>query len=211
MVVWAVHSRRRGRACSVSVPCLQTILVGNYRELTEFRTTRSGTAWPEPNRQLLALPLSSVQAIFGLVLLTVDILHLTSTRCPLRISSTARGSAIVPPGIYPLIEDICAVSGGGGTAFRMALARRYAASPVFRRMLSQLGCFWTIGTLGCASGTAYLVLTLEDIDLAYALGWTLPFAWGMLWSVITITYVRGMLAKEQQVWAQQVLIGLVAP
>ncbi|KAH7028747.1 uncharacterized protein B0I36DRAFT_268844 [Microdochium trichocladiopsis] len=158
-----------------------------------------GTAWRQPKRRLLALPLSSVQIIFGSALLFVDILHWCSAPAPLRISSVAR-DAPAPPGIYPLIEDICAVSGGGKTVYREALARRYAASPLFRAMLRRLGLFWALGALACAGGTAYLVLEFPDIDIAYAFGWTVPFVWVGVWSVVTIPYVKIMLAREQRLW-----------
>ncbi|KXJ86961.1 hypothetical protein Micbo1qcDRAFT_112396, partial [Microdochium bolleyi] len=158
-----------------------------------------GTAWRQPKRRLLALPLSSVQVIFGTVLLVLDVLHFFSIPAPVRISSIPRGGP-VPPGIYPLIEDICAVSGGGSTAFRRSLARRYAASPVFRAMLRRLGTFWALGALACAGGTMYLVLEFGDIDLAYAFGWTVPFVWVGIWSLATIPYVQHMLAKEQRLW-----------
>ncbi|KAK8054541.1 hypothetical protein PG994_009608 [Apiospora phragmitis] len=66
---------------------------------------------------------------------------------PVRISSIPKGSQL-RPGIYPLIEDICAVDGSGGTEFRAALAKRYAASHVFRAMLRRVGAFWAIGAEG---------------------------------------------------------------
>ncbi|KAJ1330818.1 hypothetical protein MN608_04274 [Microdochium nivale] len=161
-----------------------------------------GTSFKRPMRRLLALPLSSVQAIFGIVLLVLDMLHLCSVPAPMRISSVARGDA-VPPGIYPLIEDICAVSGGGKATFREALARRYKASHVFRVLLRRLGAFWSYGALGCAGGTMYLVTEVVDIDIAYALGWTVPFVWACVWTLVTIPYVKYMLAKELRLWRRE--------
>lgn len=160
----------------------------------------SGTAWKEPDRRLLALPLSSVAAVFGAVLLVTDILHFFSVRAPLRISSVAAG-APVPPGIYPIIEDICAVSGNGTTDFRVALDRRYRASPTFRTMLRQMSVFWALGALASAGGTAYLVLDFDDVDVAFALGWTVPFVWAGVWFLITILWVQRLLKKEQRLWA----------
>ncbi|KAG6357673.1 hypothetical protein INS49_013552 [Diaporthe citri] len=97
-----------------------------------------GTALDEHNIQLLSLPLASVQAVFGTVLLLTDLLHLFAVPAPVRISSVPRG-AEVPPGIYPLIEDSCAVDGAGTTEFPKSLERRCKASPIFRHHAAAFG------------------------------------------------------------------------
>lgn len=166
---------------------------------------RSGTAGNEPSIQLLALPLASVQAVFGTVLLLTDLLHLFSAPAPVRISSVRRG-AEVRPGIYPLIEDICAVDGAGTTEFRKSLGRRYEASPIFRTTLRNLGLFWSLGALACAAGTIYLVFDINDTDVGYTIGWTVPFVWAGIWLLITIRYVQHMLRKELRLWVSQVIV-----
>jgi hypothetical protein len=163
------------------------------------------TAWDDPIIQLLALPLASVQAVFGTVLLLTDLLHLCSVPSPVRISSVPRGGQ-VRPGVYSLIEDICAVDGAGTTEFRKALDRRYRASPVFRDMLRHLGLFWALGALACAAGTMFLVLYLTDNDVAYTIGWTVPFVWAGIWFLITIRYVHYMLNKELRQWMGNVVL-----
>ncbi|KAH8841644.1 hypothetical protein MCOR27_005040 [Pyricularia oryzae] len=155
-----------------------------------------------PNRRLMAMPVSTVLLIFGTVSLALDILRYFSIPAPLRISSTRRGAQL-RPGIYPLIEDICAVDGAGNTAFRESLNRRYSDSAVFRAMLQRLGVFWALGAECCAVATLALVLGLDDglDDYAYAIGWALPWVWAAPWAGVTIFYVRRELDKERRVWA----------
>lgn len=168
-------------------------------------TQNRGTAGNEANIKLLSLPLASVQAVFGTVLLLTDLLHLFAVPAPVRISSVPRGSQ-VHPSIYPLIEDICAVDGAGTTEFRRSLERRYKASPVFRTMLRHLGLFWALGALASAAGTMYLVFDLDNTDVAYTIGWTVPFVWAGIWLLITIRYVQYMLRKELRQWVGEVIL-----
>lgn len=158
-----------------------------------------GTALEEPDIRLLSLPLSSVQAAFGTVLLLTDFLHLFAAPAPVRISSVPRGTE-VRPGIYSLIEDVCAVDGGGTTEFRKSLERRYKASQTFRTMLRNLSLFWSLGALASAAGTMYLVFDLDNTDVGYTIGWTVPFVWAGMWLLITIRYVQYMLGKELRQW-----------
>lgn len=164
-----------------------------------------GTALSEPNIRLLSLPLASVQTVFGTVLLLTDFLHFFAAPAPVRISSVPRG-AQVRPGIYPLIEDICAVDGAGTTEFRKSLEHRYQASPIFRTMLRHLSLFWALGALACAAGTMYLVFDLNDTDVGYTIGWTVPFVWAGIWLLVTIRYVQHMLRKELRQWVGEVVL-----
>ncbi|KAK8079220.1 hypothetical protein PG994_003027 [Apiospora phragmitis] len=160
----------------------------------------------EPDKRLLAMPLSTVLFIFGTVSLSIDILHGLSIPAPMRISSIPRGAQL-RPGIYPLIEDICAVDGSGTTEFRRNLNRRYAASHVFRTMLRRLGFFWALGADCCAFTTMALVFGLADdglIDYAYTIGWVLPFIWAGPSAWATVLYVKRELKKEKRLWAMEV-------
>ncbi|KAI1848801.1 hypothetical protein JX265_001131 [Neoarthrinium moseri] len=155
-----------------------------------------------PLRRLLAMPLATVLYIFGTVLLTIDALHYFAIPAPVRISSIPKGSQL-RPGIYPLIEDVCAVNGGGKTEFRVALDRRYAASHIFRAMLRRLGFFWAVGAEACAGVTTALVYGLDDPDVAYTIGWCLPFVWAGFWAWATIVYVQRQLKKERSHWIRE--------
>lgn len=143
--------------------------------------------------------------MFGTVLLLTDLLHFFAVPAPVRISSVPRG-AEVHPGIYPLIEDICAVDGTGTTEFRKSLERRYKASPLFRTMLRNLSLFWALGALASAAGTMYLIFDLNDTDVGFIIGWTMPFVWASIWLLTTIRYVQHLLRKELQQWVGETIL-----
>jgi hypothetical protein len=111
------------------------------------------------------MPVSSMFYAFGLQMLLIDGLRYLRVPAPLRISSLPRGSPL-RPGIYSIIEDVCAVDGGGGTEFRQRLNLRYVASHYFRRMLHRLTLFWALGALLVAAGTTVVVFT-ADKNVAY--------------------------------------------
>ena len=101
----------------------------------------------------------------GCELLVIDVMRLAGVRAPCRISSLPQG-ALLRPGIYAYIEDVCAVDGSGGTEFRQRLNLRYQASKAFREMLHRLTLFWAIGAIGCAGVTVAIVFTIQR-DAAY--------------------------------------------
>jgi hypothetical protein len=102
---------------------------------------------------------------FGLQMLLIDGLRYLGVPAPIRISSLPRGSPL-RPGIYSIIEDVCAVDGGGGTEFRQRLNLRFVASHYFRRMLHRLTLFWALGALLIAAATTAVVFTAEK-NVAY--------------------------------------------
>jgi hypothetical protein len=125
----------------------------------------SGTIPHEPPIRLLAMPCASMLYAFGIQMLIIDILRIAGYKAPVRISSLPRGTPL-RPGIYSIIEDVCAVDGSGGTEFRQRLNLRYQASHYFRQMLHRLTLFWAIGALVAASATTAIIFTCSR-DLAY--------------------------------------------
>ncbi|KAI5303180.1 hypothetical protein KEM56_007826 [Ascosphaera pollenicola] len=158
-----------------------------------------GTVRKHPPIRLLAMPLPTVMYYFGFVYITLDVLRAFGYKAPFRISSTPKGS-VMPTALYPLIEDIVAVDGGGGQKYRLALRSRYLASPMFRQMLFEMNCFWAGGAVAAATLTTILVFTLQR-DAAYAVGWGLPFVWAALWTCITIPWVQWHLRREKAAWS----------
>ena len=154
----------------------------------------------EPYIRILSLPLATMLYVFGTELLVIDILRYFHYPAPIRISSVPKGAQL-RPGIYSLVEDICAVDGAGGTAFREALDRRYEASHVFRAMLRRLGVFWSVGAQAAAILTTILIFVLSK-DSAYVVGWTLPFAWAAVWTPLTVWYVKRELRMEEKLWME---------
>jgi hypothetical protein len=139
--------------------------------------------------------------VFGTELLVVDISRFFQVPAPVRISSVPKGAQL-RPGIYSLIEDICAVDGSGGTAFRVALDQRYASSHIFRAMLRRLGIFWAVGAEAMAVVCTILIFTLQD-DAAYVLGWSAPLAWAGVWTLCTFWYVKRELRREAREWTEE--------
>ena len=139
---------------------------------------------------------------FGTELLIVDFLRYFQVPAPVRISSIPKGAQL-RPGIYSVIEDVCAVDGSGGTAFREALNKRYEASHVFRAMLRRLGAFWAFGAEIMAVVLTILIFTIPA-EAAYVIGWALPFLWAGVWVLITYYYVKKKLKEEQIAWTEEI-------
>lgn len=159
-----------------------------------------GTVPTEPYVRLVAMVLPTVMFYFGFVHLTLDILRMMGFKAPFRISSTPKGS-VMPTALYALIEDVVAVDGGGGQMYRYALRNRYLSSPYFRRMLFEMNCFWSGGSIIFAAAITAIIFTVSE-PVAFTLGWTLPFAWAGVWTLITIPWVQSDLRREKQAWAE---------
>ncbi|KAK1977210.1 hypothetical protein LZ30DRAFT_785062 [Colletotrichum cereale] len=160
-----------------------------------------GTVPEHPPIRLLSMPVTTMLFVFGTELLLVDVSRAFRIPAPCRISSIPKGAQL-RPGIYSLIEDVCAVDGSGGTEFRVALDRRYEASHVFRVMLRRLGIFWAVGAEACAALCTTLIFTVPG-DVAYIIGWSLPFVWAGLWTLATFWYVSRELQREAGTWAEE--------
>jgi hypothetical protein len=118
-----------------------------------------GTLPSRPLIRLIAMVIPTVCLFFGLQMLILETLCRLNIRAPFRISSIAAGSPL-RSGVFYLIEDIIAVDGDGGMAFRIRLNRRYDSSPEFRNMLHCVTLFWAIPAVlvsGGTMGAAYVV------------------------------------------------------
>jgi len=164
-----------------------------------------GTVQEEPPIRLLAMPLPTVMYYFGLIHLSLDLLRARGYKAPFRISSTPKGS-VMPTALYVFIEDIVAVDGGGGQKYRRALRDRYLASPYFRQMLFEMNCFWAGGAIVWATVITIIIFTTPR-DVAYTVGWTVPFLWAGLWTLITIPWVQADLRREKEAWARNSVQG----
>lgn len=147
------------------------------------------------------MPVTTMLFAFGTELLVVDCLRIFRIPAPIRMSSIPKGAQLRPC-IYTIIEDVVAVDGGGGTAYREALNRRYEASHVFRTMLRRLGVFWALGAEITAVVCTILIFTLHD-DTSYVIGWSVPFVWAGVWAMATIWYVKKELKREKVAWAEE--------
>ncbi|KAJ5200536.1 hypothetical protein N7491_008657 [Penicillium cf. griseofulvum] len=159
-----------------------------------------GSVPEEPYVRLIAMVLPTVMFYFGIVYLSLDIFRMMGFKAPFRISSTPKGS-VMPTALYALIEDVVAVDGGGGQIYRYALRTRYLSSPYFRRMLFEMNCFWSGGSIVFAAAITAVIFTVQE-NVAFTLGWTLPFAWALVWTLITIPWVQSDLRREKKAWAE---------
>lgn len=159
-----------------------------------------GTVPEEPYVRLVAMVLPTVMFYFGGVHLSLDILRACGRKAPFRISSTPKGSTM-PTALYVLIEDVVAVDGGGGQVYRYALRTRYLSSPYFRRMLFEMNCFWGGGSVVFAAAITAIVFTVPE-NIAFTLGWALPFVWAGVWTCITIPWVQSDLRREKKAWRE---------
>lgn len=89
-------------------------------------------------------------------------------KTPIRISSVARGEHF-RPGVYHIIEDIIAVEGHGGQAYRVALDKRFQASSEFRSMLVKVSLFWSVPALVICGGVFAVVFTVPA-TVAFGIG-----------------------------------------
>jgi len=160
-----------------------------------------GTVPREPPIRLLAMPVPSMAFAFGVQMLIIDGMRYLNIRSPVRISSLPRGSPL-RPGVYSIIEDVCAVDGSGGTEFRQRLNLRYLASHKFRLMLHRLTLFWAFGAVAIAAATTAIIFTTHK-NVAYVCGWTIPFGWAGVWALMTTWYVKKSLKEERKIWAEE--------
>jgi hypothetical protein len=124
---------------------------------------------PEPPVvPLFAMATSTMLFVMAIQLISSFFLYHARVRVPFRLSSLAAGHT-AHPAIFTIIEDIVAVDGGGGVAYREALIARYDASPLFRRMLNRLDGFWGIGALGTATFITVLLWTVPE-QIGYWIG-----------------------------------------
>ncbi|CAG8905868.1 unnamed protein product [Penicillium egyptiacum] len=124
-----------------------------------------GTIPEPPWMRMLAMPVPSLFFIFALEMLIMEALYVFEKPAPFRISSIPSGNPM-RPAIYPLLEDIIAVDGKGGTRFRDRLDQRYKSSPPFRGMLHRVTMLWAVPQMVVAGGTlAGIVIT--DREVAY--------------------------------------------
>ena len=117
---------------------------------------------------------------------------------PLRVSSLPPKSPL-PPLTYTIVEDVVAVDGGGGLAFRHAWAHRYQTSRVIRRTLRNTALWW--GASGIVVGAALIAAAwTAPENTAYGLGYGMPWLWAMVGAATTIAYVHEKLAEEARDW-----------
>ncbi|RPA87357.1 hypothetical protein BJ508DRAFT_410864 [Ascobolus immersus RN42] len=153
---------------------------------------------PPPNFVLLSLPPSVLLAQIGPQFLVSAFCSYMKFKSPMRFSSSERGEIAIPA-VFTCMEDIVAVEGGAGIAFRRAVKRRYQQSPRFRKHMLDMTVMWGAGATICSAVTISIALTVPKY-VAYCLGWTLPYVWGGCFAYITMVKTSRMLKLERKDW-----------
>ncbi|GKZ97365.1 hypothetical protein AnigIFM59636_000748 [Aspergillus niger] len=154
-----------------------------------------------PSVRMTSLPPSILLVQVGLTLVIVGVLAKLRVRQPFPVSSMPAGTAF-RPGILVIIEDVVAVDGGRGRAYRSALMERYAASLRFRRLIEDLNWFWGFGGLLMGIVLICILASVGSQTFAFGLGWTVPWIWAGVWAVITTYWVKSALREEKLTWSE---------
>lgn len=148
----------------------------------------------DPYIRLLSMVNPTMVFSISLPIFLLDLASLCRARAPFRISSVRKGE-YVRPGLYTLLEDIFGVDIGGGHIFRQEFNEYWRHSVVFRRLLYRLSTFWSLSGV-LVSGTCTAVIFTTNIDVGFAVGWSIPFLWAILWGGVTAIAVIRSLGEE---------------
>lgn len=123
------------------------------------------------------------------------IMSVFNLRYPFRFSSLRKGERI-RPAIYTIIEDIVAVDGKQGTAYRVSLNQAYEGRPVLRMILKRLDLLWGFSGMCVGAMDVGLIFGLNSVDAAWVIGWSVPWVWAVIMTVLSIVLTRSMLRME---------------
>lgn len=147
------------------------------------------------NYPCCSLPIAVLLLQLVLELIYADLAVIFNLDAPLRISSVAKGEK-TRPASYTIVEDIVAVDGGQGLAFRTAWDARYKASPYMRALLFNLDLIWTSTAALVVAAIFAIVFAVPNPEIGYAVGWGLPWVWGGVMALITVVMVKSTLKAE---------------
>ncbi|KAI1794749.1 hypothetical protein LXA43DRAFT_994067 [Ganoderma leucocontextum] len=147
---------------------------------------------------IVAMSLSCFMIVFCFPLLITAVWP-HKLKMPFRVSSMPPWTGL-PPAVYTTVEDIVAVDGGGCVEFRQAWRIRYEHSATMRHIIRVTSFYW--GASGCALAAALIAIawTTSD-DVAYGLGWGIPWMWAIFSGAITVPWVSKELRQEREEWA----------
>jgi hypothetical protein len=144
---------------------------------------------------VVSLPASVLLLYVCLELLLAPLGMTMGMRAPCRMSSVAKGEPL-RPGVCVIVEDVVAVDGKQGQAFRRAWSDRYEASAIFRAHLKKMDLLWGVSGLMVVAVVWGLAFGLDNKEIGYAVGWALPWLWAGGMTVLTIQMSKAMLRRE---------------
>lgn len=145
----------------------------------------------------MALPLSLLILQVSLQILVAWVMRLAGLRYPFRFSSLRKGDA-VRPAIYTIIEDIVAVDGKLGTAYRASLSQAYEGRQAVRAILCRLDLLWGVSGVCIGGMNVALIFALKNVDIAWVIGWSVPWAWAVVCTILSIIETRVMCKLENK-------------
>jgi hypothetical protein len=116
-------------------------------------------------------------------------------KLPVRVSSDAKGTRC-KPFVYYVIEDFVAVDAHQKRPYREELRARYEASRIFRAMIWEVNMWWTVGGVLFIGGLAAITWAVA-FPIAYGVSLGLLFVWIIIWSVVTLWWVKRALRMER--------------
>ena len=121
------------------------------------------------NVRITSLPLSILMLLVCGQLVLFIPLRALGLRAPFRFSSIERGDPL-KPAVYIIAEDVVAVDGRQGDAFRAQWKARYETSAPFRQLLARLDWWWGISGVVVAAAVIGIVLGVEEAAVGWAVG-----------------------------------------
>ncbi|KAI0030587.1 hypothetical protein K488DRAFT_24919, partial [Vararia minispora EC-137] len=177
------------------VDCIHVLL--GIAMVAFFTPLIVGSSMSPAQPQVVAMALPCVMITFGLPLLITGLFP-NKIRLPVRVSSLPSGRPL-PPLVYMYVEDIVAVDGGGGQAFRQAWRTRYEESRVMRKIVRDCSVAW--GLSGVLLGGAFIAIDWSiDVDPAYGISYGLPWLWAFTAAGATAVFVSRGLERERREW-----------
>jgi hypothetical protein len=121
------------------------------------------------NLQIVLLPLSILILWVSGQMVIVEVMLALHIRVLFQMSSLQRGDPL-RPGVYIIVEDVVAVDGKQGSAWRQAWNDRCLFSPVFRKFLSHIERTWAATGLSVVAIVWSVVFGVDNREIGYALG-----------------------------------------
>lgn len=150
-----------------------------------------------------SLPVSILILYVCIELLLAQLGMAFGVRAPFRISSVAAGDPM-RPGSYAIAEDVVAVDGEQGQAFRQAWRSRYEASSALQSHLRRVDMIWGTTGLAIVGAVWGCAFGLENREIGFAVGFGLPWVWAGIMAIVTMQMTKSMLRREDQMARQGV-------
>ncbi|KAF7185102.1 hypothetical protein HII31_13377 [Pseudocercospora fuligena] len=151
-----------------------------------------------PSLPATAVSLSVLMLYVCLELILVEIGILLNLSAPFRFSSVPKGAPL-RPGVFIVAEDVVAVDGKQGGAWRQGWNDRYEADAELQRLCRTLDWVWGVSGLCVVAVIWGLAFAMDSVDeeVSYAIGWGLPWAWAGIMAVLTIWMAKRMLRRQR--------------